>query len=240
MNITTEKLLTSEHGFGLDTATPVQLARCRIGDGIPLGDLRNHPDVIAMVGGRAALERLCSERGEAPTVTVDLSSIRSAKTMIGCCRALRATQIVDVSQLKVGEVPRIPLVATKLDRAKVAFRMLRALVTERPALRGLLIDETAESLLIRHPSGRPIEIACVAGGRAAGGFVGDWSAGLVADEAPRMLGREDGVTNLDDILTAIRGRLLPGAQIQLIGSPWAPMGPVYELVQQHWPKESIA
>jgi hypothetical protein len=234
--ITTEALLTSPAGFGLTEATPVQRARCRIGDGIVLGELRTDPDVISMVGGASALERLPSEHGDAPDILVDLSSIRSAKTMMAVCRCIRATQIVNVDALKIGEVPRVVLASTKLDRARVSFRMLRALFTERPALRPLLLEETAESLMVRHPSGRPIEIACVAGGRAAGGFVGDWSAGLVADEAPRMVGREEGVTNLDDILTAIRGRLLPGAQIQLIGSPWAPSGPIYELVNEHWGK----
>jgi hypothetical protein len=236
ITVTTEALLTSPAGFGLTEATPVQRARCRIGDGIPLGELATDADVIAMVGGSEALAALPSERGEAPNVIVDLSSIRSAKTMIAVCRAIRATQIVDVGGLKVGEIPRVVLASTKLDRARVAFRMMRGLMTERPALRGLLVDETADSLMIRHPGGRLVEVACVAGGRAAGGFVGDWSAGLIADEAPRMVGREDGVTNLSDILSAIRGRLLPGAQIQLIGSPWAPSGPVYELVQEHWGK----
>lgn len=236
--ITTEQLLTSPAGFGLSEATAVQRARCRIGDGLPLDDLRTHTEVIAMVGGAEALERLPSERGVAPDVLVDLSSIRSAKTMMAVCRAVRATQIVDVSALKVGEVPRVALAATKLDRARVSFRMLRGLMTERPALRSLLAEETAESLMVRHPTGRLIEIACVAGGRAAGGFVGDWSAGLIADEAPRMVGRAEGVTNLDDVMTAIRGRLLPGAQIQLIGSPWAPSGPIYDLVQEHWGKSA--
>jgi hypothetical protein len=237
--ITTEALLTSPAGFGLTEATAVQRARCRIGDGLPLDDLRTHPDVISMVGGAEAIERLPSEHGVAPEVLVDLSSIRSAKTMIACCRTIRATQIVDVSMLKVGEVPRVVLASIKLDRAHVAFRMLRGLMTEREALRSLLAeDPTAQTLMVRHPSGRLIEIACVAGGRAAGGFVGDWSAGLVADEAPRMVGRADAVTNLDDVMTAIRGRLLPGAQIQLIGSPWAPSGPIYDLVQEHWGKSA--
>src|SRR5690606_9521305 len=51
------------------------------------------------------------------------------------------------------------------------------------------------------------------------------------DEAPRMNGREDGVVNLDDMLAAVAGRVLPGGQILMIGSPWAPYGPVYDLAQ---------
>jgi len=234
MKITTEKLLVSPMGFDLASASPVQLARARIGDGLPLGELAQDPDVQAMIGGPDALASLPSEFGIRPAMVVDLSSIRSAKTMIAVCRALLATQIVDVSGLKVGEVPRVILVSLKLSRARVAFRMLRALLSERPALRPLFIEIVGDSIFVRHPSGRPIEIACVATGRAAGGFVGDWCAGLIADEAPRMIGREEGVANLSDILSAIRGRLLPGAQMQLIGSPHAPSGPVYDLAMQHF------
>lgn len=237
---TTEQLLTGAAGFNLQTATNVQRACCNIGDGIPLREeLKSDPNVVQMVGGHQRLAQLPSERGELPDVVVDISSIRSAKTMRALARSARASQIIDVSVLTYGERPRISFVSLKLDRSRAAFRLLKGLFG-RPALKPLVIGETAESLLVRHPSGREVEIACVAGGRAAGGFIGDWSAGLIADEAPRMLGRDDSVTNLDDILTAVRGRMLPGAQIQLIGSPWAPTGPVYELVQQHWPKESVA
>jgi hypothetical protein len=35
--------------------------------------------------------------------------------------------------------------------------------------------------------------------------------------------------NLPDALSAVRGRLLPGAQIDLLGSPWAPRGPIYDM-----------
>lgn len=47
-----------------------------------------------------------------------------------------------------------------------------------------------------------------------------------------MQGQEDGIVNLDDARSAVLDRLLPGAQVQYIGSPWAPMGPVYEMVQK--------
>jgi hypothetical protein len=59
--------------------------------------------------------------------------------------------------------------------------------------------------------------------------VSRWSIGVAFDEAPRMQGQEDGVVNLPDALSAIRGRMLPGAQIDLLGSPWAPRGPIYDL-----------
>lgn len=237
--ITTEGILCSPHGFDLTEATPVQRARCRIGDGLPLLELRDHPDVVAMVGGPAALAALPSERGIAPAIVVDLSSIRSAKTLMALARAVRASQSVDVSGLKRGEVPRIPILNLRLDRARTSFRVLLETVRTSSVLRPLLLEETAESLMLRHPSGRPIEIAPVAGAKAGANLVGDWFADLIADEAPRMNGSaDDAVINLDHALDASAGRMLPAAQIQLIGSPWAPMGPVYNLVQEHWGKPS--
>lgn len=46
-----------------------------------------------------------------------------------------------------------------------------------------------------------------------------------------MTGRSDAVVNLEDARTAVIGRLLPGAQALYIGSPWAPYGPVYDMVE---------
>src|SRR5690606_21899498 len=46
----------------------------------------------------------------------------------------------------------------------------------------------------------------------------------------------DAVTNLSDCLSVVRERLLPGAQIMPIGSPWSPSGDCYEAVQTYFGK----
>jgi hypothetical protein len=46
-----------------------------------------------------------------------------------------------------------------------------------------------------------------------------------------MAGQDSAVINLDDSRAAVVGRLLPGASITMIGSPWAPMGPIYNMFQ---------
>lgn len=242
LGLTTESLLTTQVGFDVNTATPIQRARCRIGDGLPLGDLVTDPDVIAMCGGENALARLPSERGIAPRHFVDISAIRTCKTMMAVSRAIRATQKVDVSRLKVGEVARVSILSLTERKALVSFGMAKQLMLGLPELRALLMDDpTADAMSVRHPSGKVIKIQCTVLAKTGGSMISDWCAGLIADEAPRMIGRGDGVENLDDTLTAVRGRVLPGAQIQLLGSPWAPMGPVYDLVQEHFgnPSESF-
>lgn len=236
--ISTEALLTRPDGFGIATATPAQRAAARIMDGLPLGELAAHPDVAALVGGVDVLETLDAMGALTPTEVVFLAAVRSAKTILACCAALRATQCVDVSKLGHGEVPRVSLVSLKLDTSAVAFRLLHDTIANSKVLKRLLLDATADSLTLKHPSGRPIEIACVAGAKAGGGLVARWSAGVIFDEAPRMSAASDAVVNLADARSAILGRLLPGAQALYIGSPWSPNGEVYNMVQEHWRKPS--
>jgi hypothetical protein len=145
---------------------------------------------------------------------------------------------LDLSAMAPGEVPRVTILSLKLDVADVPFRRLVGAIETSPALSRLVEAKNATSVTLRNRQGKPVEVAVVAGGKAAGGLAARWSAGLIADEAPRMNGRDEGVTNLDDALSVIRERLLPGAQIQCVGSPWAPSGPVYDAVQQHFGKPS--
>ena len=123
-----EHLLTQRQGFGIATASPAQRAICRIVDGLPLGEFRSHPDVIALAGGTEALAQLPSERGIVPTEVVILAAIRTAKTILACAAAIRMSQTVDVSRLGPGEIPRISIVSLKLDTSIVAHRLLLATI----------------------------------------------------------------------------------------------------------------
>lgn len=233
-----EAILTRPDLFGLEDASPLQRAICRIWDGVPLGDLAADETVARAVGGAAAIAEL--PRG-CPKEVVLLSGIRCGKSLLAAACAVRAALTCDVSRLGPGEVPRVSVLSVNMDSAGQTWAHIRGRVESSPLLAGLLVREpTADSLYLRHPTGRPVEIRVVAGSRAASTLVSRWSAGLICDEAPRMVGAEDGVVNLDDARHAIAGRLLPGAQVQLIGSPWAPFGPVYQLVEDFWGKPSPA
>lgn len=226
-----EWVLTDPAAFGLTTASPLQRAICRCLDGVPLDDLATDPAVLEAFGGAAAVASLPTEM---PAELVLLAGIRSGKSLLAAACAVRAALTCDVSRLGPGEVPRVSVLSLSVDTARATWAHVRGRVDASPTLRALLLEEpTADTLLIRHPSGRPVEIKVVAGSRAAGSLVARWSAGVIFDEAPRMVGSEDGVVNLDDARHSVLGRLLEGAQALLIGSTWAPFGPVYDLVQEH-------
>lgn len=227
-----ESLLTHRLGFALTTATPLQRQLARLVDGDPALDPSN-PELVDAVGDASHL------RGVRPREVTVVASIRSAKTMLAAAAAVRATQIVRCEHLKAGEIPRVSILSLDLDLAQVAHSHLAGSIMASPVLRELLLDEPkADSLMLRHPSGRPIEICTVAGKRAGSSLISRWMATVIVDEAPRMAGEGDAAVNFDEARRVVLGRMLPGAQLIAIGSPWAPFGPIFEQVQASWRKPS--
>lgn len=234
MPVTLEALLTHPDAFGLVTATPVQRAICRVADGLALGDLKHDPDVQWAFGGIAAIARL--PVGVMPDELFFVAAVRGAKTLFSSALAFRSAITCDVSGLRPGEVPRASVMSLDLDKAKVALEHLTDSLASGKALRPFFVRAKGDTVTVRHPSGRPVEIKVVAGKKAGGSLVSRWSAGAIFDEAPRMQGQADGVVNFEESRKAVKARLLPGAQLVAIGSPWAPRGPIYDAVQDEWGK----
>jgi hypothetical protein len=223
-----EALLTHRLGFNLSTATPLQRQLARLVDGDPRLE-PTRPELVEAVGDASHLV------GVRPREVTIVASIRSAKTMLAAAAAVRATQTIRCEHLKAGEIPRVYIVSLDLDLAQVAHQHLAGTVLASSVLRELLVGEPkADSLTLRHPSGRSIEICTVAGKRAGGSLISRWCAGVIFDEAPRMAGDGDAAVNYDEQRRVVLGRLLEGAQILSIGSPWAPFGPIFEQVQNSW------
>lgn len=215
--------------FGLQTASPLQRAFCRIAEGQPLADL-DTADLREACGDVSGIGR--------PKELVLLSGIRTGKSILAAVLATYATQHCDLSVLQPGEMPRVSIVSLRTDLADVVLRHLSGGIHASRILSRLIVRERKDSLILQHPSGRPVEIKVVAGARAGATLVARWSAGVIFDEAPRMQGGDEAVVNLDDARTAVQGRLLPGAQIFSLGSPWAPFGPVYDLDVKHFGRPS--
>lgn len=218
---TLERKLCSPHGFGLTTASELQRNVCKLLDGRLAGTITQ---IAADVTGIR------------PRECAIVAGVRGGKSLIAACHVLHMSQIADCSQLGPGEIPRIPILSVRKDEAQVIFQHLIGRVRESVAFRHLLIGEpTAESCFLRHPTGRSIEVKIVAGARAGSSLTARWMAGGVFDEFPRMHGSEDGsVVNWSDSRAVVQPRLLPRTQILHIGSPWAPFGPAYEMVQKRF------
>jgi len=232
--LTLEDLLCSPEAFGLTSATPVQRAICRVSDGIPLGDLARDPDVVDAMGDVSSLPA-----GQRPLEIYLLSGVRTGKSLFAAALAVRGALSCDLSTIRPGEPVRLSVLSLTRDLADVVVAHLVGTCLSKPALRSLVVGEpSADGVVLRHPSGHDVEICVVAGARAGASVVARWSAGVIFDEATRMSGEEDGVVNFSETRRAALGRLLRGAQLVAIGSPWAPRGPMYEAVHAHWRKPS--
>jgi hypothetical protein len=229
-----EKLVVDPDAFALTTATPLQRAICRCLDGVSLGDLALDPDVQWAFTGKRGDEALALLAklpvGVLPAEVILCAAVRCGKTLMSSALAFKACLTVDLSPTRRNESVRYSIAATDQEKASVALEHLMATIPEAPLLRPFFLRDTKSGVIIRHPSGRPIEIRVIVAGRSGAGIIARWSAGLTADEAPRMQGTGK-VVNLPDLLRAAHARILPGGQVFMPGAPWAPMGPIFDAVQ---------
>lgn len=235
MPLSLEWLFSDRQAFGITNATPVQRAICRVGDGTPLGDLAEHPQVIEAFGGeefngRGAITSLGEFEGCQPDQVDLFAAIRGGKSILASAAAVRCALTCDLSPTQPGERLVIPILSISVKKAGAILAHLVRVFTQKPALRDLLARKPSGGVVaIRRPQdGRVVEIVVTANARAGGSVVADWLACLVFDESPRMLGEDEGIINYDDTRTAALGRILPGGQIWSVGSPWAARGPCYE------------
>lgn len=234
-----ETLLTSREGFGLESATFLQRAKCRILDGADTADL---------VARGSAFELRCLETaigcspsllpvGAPPTEGHDLAPIRTGKTLEAAALAYARGQTIDTSIIKPGEEgPRIAILATELDNAQ-ALRGHLNIINERPALRRLVVGETTDSVFIKHPSGVTVEITVIAAKRGGYSLASRWSGSVIFDEAPGWYSTGN-IVNLEESRDQALGRLLPGAQLIYAGSKWQPSGYCFNAHRDHFGRPS--
>jgi hypothetical protein len=232
-----EQLLTSREGFGLESATFLQRAICRVIDGAPLADLLARSSdfdrrcLEAAIGCPAASLPV----GAPPIEVVDMEPVRCGKSLRLAALGVARSQTIDVSIIKPGEEgPRISILATELDQAG-AIRGHLNMVHEKPALRALLIGDDADSITLRHPSGIPIELRVIAAKRGGYSLASRWSGSGIFDEAPGWYST-DRVVSLEESREQLLGRLLDGAQAIYAGSKWQPWGFCFDAHRERFGK----
>jgi hypothetical protein len=229
-----ETMFTSPDGFDVQGASPLQRAVCRVAWGIPIAELADHPDVIAGFGGPAAVAEL--PVGCVPAEMHIPGPSRSGKSKLMAADSLVAGQCVDVTGSELGDIVRVSILGLT-TRTNAIWTHLCERVANQPALKRLLIGDLKDSVFaLRHPTGRPIEYMNVPVDRWGGSVVSVYSGGSYVDEEPRQIGEESGVKNWDGVHDAVVGRLLPNAKFFGGGAPWAPQGPIFDLVNERFGK----
>lgn len=229
-----ELLLTDPAGFGVTGATPLQRAIAWVMcSGYCPDRLWEHDDVREGFGG--------VRPGSSNEMGV-FAGIRGGKTLMAALAVVFATQNIDLTKgrgahLVRGEVPRVSIVSVSKDQAQSAYNYIRGAIEGSPSLSPLLVGKpTVDTISLRHPSGREMEITVVAGSKGGSSLVGRWCAGVIFDEAPLMALEDDGLVNIRDMVTNVRPRMLSGAKILYIGSPWGNDGFIYNVCQENFGK----
>lgn len=226
---TLESLLVED--FGLTSPSPVQRAVCRIADGRPLRELAHDVEVLQAIGPMPAGGRWV------PLAMLLCCGIRGGKSQIAGAAAVRCGLSCDTSMMTSrGDMPRVAILSTHKDQAKQTYDHLLHAFMSSPRLKARLVKEPTDRVTFYHDTGRPIEIVVVAGARAGVSLSSKWLVAAIFDEAGKMIGSDEGVVNLDDARQNVAGRLVPSGCCSewLISSPWAPFGPFYKLVSDHW------
>lgn len=201
-------------------------------DGRPMAELADDPAVLRAFGGVLPPE-------ERPHEVVLCSGIRTGKSLITAARATFASQRADVTGLGPGEIPRISVVSATKDLADVIFGHIVGRMMASPILSKLILETpTADALMIRHPTGRPIEVKVIAASKAGSSLVARWSLGVIMDEVARW-GNDDSAMSIAELRDAVLLRMRPGAQIMYVSSPWAPMGFLYDAVKEGWGRPTV-
>ena len=242
--ISFERLLVDPTGFNLTTASPLQLALTRAADGRPIGAGLDDAGVERHFGCERSRIGLV-----APTLVVVVAGVRGGKSLLASCAAVRSCLDADLSGLKPHEIPRFAIVAPSVDNARVVFQHLTGSVMASPRLSRMVVGKSAtidvadggrakptvDTLVLRRPDGRVLEIVVVAAGRGGITLRSRWLVGFVFDECA-LFGSEiaGAAVNAESLLHAAEPRLLPGAQGWLISSPYGPQGLLYEMYKEHF------
>lgn len=157
----------------------------------------------------------------------------SGKTHIGALVALYKMMTVDLTKCGPGDVPRAIVVAPDVDTAKLTLERIVAMVEgteENPCeLSALLVGPvTSEGFTLRRLDGRLVRFEPRAASRGGKSIRGRSLVVVILDEAALFYG-EGYQVNDREIVNAAVPRLLPGALVLLLSTPWAAEGAFYKL-----------
>lgn len=228
--LTLEDLLAGQ-GFADLPASPLQRAIARAAQGRPLAGVIDEETCERHFGTSNLPEVV-------PSLVVLVCGIRSGKSFMAACAAIYSSLTADLRGLKAHELPRYAIVGPTVDAARATFVILCGILENSALLRSFIEGEpTADTVVLRRPDGRRVEIVVVAAHRGGLSVRNRWLCGFALEEVAQFGTDSAGaIVNAEDILRAARTRLLPACQGWLISSPFGPSGLLYELFAKHFSK----
>ena len=169
------------------------------------------------------------------TTVVAVCGARSGKTYVfGALRMLHLALTVDLSTLAPGEHGFWYLVAPNLVLAAQSMNYVRGAIAASPRLSSMLMGKpNKESVRLKRPDGRLVEITVRAASRGGASVRGGSICGAFLDECAFFRSDNYEVTD-NEIFDAIEPRILPGGQIVIASTPWTETGLLYKFFKKNW------
>lgn len=226
--ITSEAVFTGA-GFMDVPASPLQIAILRAASGEAFDDVLDSEACERHFG--------CQEwRAVRPRRMVLICGVRGGKSTLLVAEAITSSLTADLAALKPHEVPRFAIIGPTVDAAENTFKQLVGYIQGSKVLRTFMDGEaTANTVTLRRPDGRRVEIVVVAAHRGGLSVRGRWLTGICLEECASFGSEASGAAvNAEDILSAAETRLLPGCQAWLISSPFGPTGLLFDMYTRHF------
>lgn len=232
--LTLEELLTGR-GFADLPASPLQRAIARAAEGRPLEGILTDEQLRAHFGVTSWLAQL-------PRVIVLVCGVRGGKSFIAACAAIWSCLRADLGKLKLHEIPRFAILGPTVDAATATFRILLGILQASPVLAGLVEGEpTRDTVTLRRPDGRLVEICVVAASRGGATLRNRWLVGAIFEEVAQLGQEQAGhVVSAEELYSAAVTRLLEGCQLWLISSPYGPVGLLFKMFSDWFGKPGRA
>jgi hypothetical protein len=190
---------------------------------------------LPMTREQLAVFQACTGRSSQPrhraTEAWVVCGRRSGKSRIAALVATYLAALAKTDKLAPGEWGTVLVCAVDRTQARVVFDSIRALLTEIPSLRSLVVAETAEALELRHRV--RVEVRSSSFRRVRGVTL----LAAVLDECAFMRDEASALPDLE-LYRALRPSLATtGGMILGISSPWAQRGLLWSKYRRHFGKD---
>lgn len=179
---------------------------------------------------------------EARHVLAALCGARAGKSYILCgLRLLHLALTVSLDTLAPGELAAGVIVGPDIRLAKQTLRYVAGAAKSAPSIAALVESEAAESVVIRRPDGKPVDLTCLPATRGGSAVRGRSLVGAALDEACFFRDANYQV-NDTELFKAVAPRIVPGGQAIIASTPWAQLGLLYDMYKRNHgnPVDAIA
>lgn len=170
---------------------------------------------------------------EARHVLAALCGARAGKSYVLCAlRLLHLALTVSLDTLAPGELAAGIIIAPDTRLAKQTLRYVSGAVQSSSVLRSMVVSDSSESLILRRPDGKTVDIACLPATRGGSAVRGRSLVAAVLDEACFFRDTNYQVNDLE-VFKAVAPRIVPGGQVIIASTPWSQFGLLYELYKRN-------